>query len=263
MAKRLLTSAVGIILLFSVILAPIEVLYTAVLIVTVGAICELNKTVTSNLVLKVVGVISSATVFLSAISGYAIEGVVFISVVYILLSVILFGKEKVQNIYLLGFSTVIFSLFFSTLVMLRKDYSVYELLLLFVFAWLTDSGAYFAGRFFGKHKLAPTLSPKKTVEGAVGGVVMCVVASIIYMLILKYCFAYTLFDSFGYLKMISVSIVASIISQIGDLSFSAIKRDYNKKDYGNILPGHGGILDRFDSVILVSPFVFFLLNILK
>jgi phosphatidate cytidylyltransferase len=122
-------------------------------------------------------------------------------------------------------------------------------------AWVCDTCAYFAGRAFGKHKLAPVLSPKKTVEGAIGGTIGAVAVGAI--------FGYLLYknatDSSAtiYILMI-ITFVGSIISQIGDLLASGIKRDHDIKDYGNIIPGHGGIMDRFDSVIFVIPCIYFL-----
>lgn len=123
----------------------------------------------------------------------------------------------------------------------------YILFVLFVI-WATDTGAYFSGRFFGKRKLWPIISPNKTIEGAVGGLIIAIVVAVIFQMI--YPFDY----SFGY--MIFTSAVISIIGQIGDLVASAIKRTYAIKDSGNILPGHGGILDRLDSLIFVIPILY-------
>ena len=111
--------------------------------------------------------------------------------------------------------------------------------------WTTDSGAYFTGRKIGKRKLWPEISPNKTVEGFVGGIVWALVTAFIMSL---YKSTYELL-----LVLIGITIVASIFGQLGDLVESAIKRHYNVKDSGNILPGHGGILDRFDSLLFVLP----------
>ena len=115
--------------------------------------------------------------------------------------------------------------------------------------WTTDSGAYFVGRKLGKNKLWPEISPKKTVEGFVGGIVIAVLFAIAMQLI--YPFAQS------WLQLIFVTIIASIVGQMGDLVESAIKRHYGVKDSGNILPGHGGILDRFDSLLFVVPLLHF------
>ncbi len=126
-------------------------------------------------------------------------------------------------------------------------------------AWVCDTCAYFTGRALGKHKLAPILSPKKTVEGAIGGVVGAVAVGAI--------FGYLLYknetgDVSVIIVLMVITFVGSIISQLGDLLASGIKRDHNIKDYGQIIPGHGGIMDRFDSVIFVTPSVYFLAAVL-
>lgn len=119
-----------------------------------------------------------------------------------------------------------------------------------VIVWTTDSGAYFVGRKLGKHKLWPEISPKKTIEGFVGGIVIALVATVI--------FQYFAQLDVNYGVLLLVAFVASIIGQLGDLVESAIKRHYGVKDSGTILPGHGGILDRFDSLIFVLPLLHFI-----
>lgn len=114
----------------------------------------------------------------------------------------------------------------------------------------TDTGAYFFGRALGKHKLWPEISPNKTIEGAIGGIVLACIVAIIFHLIVP------VHDS-TYIVLI-VTIFASMCGQVGDLVESAFKRHYGVKDSGNILPGHGGILDRFDSWLFVFPFLHFI-----
>lgn len=116
--------------------------------------------------------------------------------------------------------------------------------------WATDTGAYFFGKAFGKNKLWPKISPNKTIEGAVGGIILASIVGIIFHLV--HPFDSTLLTIFG------VTIIASIFGQIGDLVESAFKRYFNVKDSGNILPGHGGILDRFDSLMFVFPLLHFI-----
>ena len=118
----------------------------------------------------------------------------------------------------------------------------------FIFAWVTDTFAYFTGRLFGKHKLIPAVSPKKTVEGAIGGAVCCALVAMLYGLLVEKCFG----GSPNYLVLALSGLVIAVVSQIGDLAMSAIKRQYGIKDYGKLLPGHGGLLDRFDSCIAVA-----------
>ncbi len=128
----------------------------------------------------------------------------------------------------------------------------YIYLLTFICAWVTDIFAYFTGRFLGKHKLIPAVSPKKTVEGAIGGVVFCVGAVVLFGFIIEKFFNPDGLFSANYLVLAISGVFISIVSQIGDLIMSVIKRHYGIKDYGKLFPGHGGILDRFDSVLAVS-----------
>ena len=120
--------------------------------------------------------------------------------------------------------------------------------LVFVAAWVCDSFAYFTGRFFGKHKLAPHLSPKKTIEGSIGGIIFAILGCMLYGLIIEKAFEV---DA-NYVALAIIGLILSIISQIGDLWASLIKREYGVKDYSQMMPGHGGIMDRFDSIIAIS-----------
>lgn len=132
------------------------------------------------------------------------------------------------------------------------------ILIPFVMAFLSDTGAYFFGLAFGKHKLAPTISPKKTVEGAVGGIVGAVVGMVLYCLVLQMFFDFTP----NYIFALIYGVVGSACAVFGDLCFSVIKRQTGIKDYGNLIPGHGGILDRFDSMVVVAPVAEILLILL-
>ncbi|MBE6535909.1 MAG: hypothetical protein E7677_04730 [Ruminococcaceae bacterium] len=129
-----------------------------------------------------------------------------------------------------------------------EDVGQYLYLLIFLGAWMTDIFAYFSGYFFGKHKLIPDVSPKKTVEGSIGGIIGCVLTFVIYGLVVDIAFERT--ANLFFLAL--VGFIVSVVSQIGDLLMSVIKRHYGVKDYGKIFPGHGGMLDRLDSVLIVS-----------
>lgn len=128
--------------------------------------------------------------------------------------------------------------------------------LLFLSSWGNDTLAYCAGRLFGKHKMSPKLSPKKTIEGAVGGVLGAGLLGFLYSLIVK---DMIMTDYNVSLIFTLVCMVGGLISIIGDLGASAIKRNYDIKDYGTLIPGHGGILDRFDSVIFIAPIIYYFL----
>lgn len=128
-------------------------------------------------------------------------------------------------------------------------------------SWATDICAYFAGRALGKHKLCPEISPKKTVEGAVGGVLGAVVFNLILFAVFSEFFFKT--DTIEIWQIILISMALSVISMFGDLSASIIKRNHNIKDFGKILPGHGGVMDRFDSCLFVLPALYLSLYLLN
>jgi len=135
---------------------------------------------------------------------------------------------------------------------------IYIYLLAFICAWVTDSFAYFSGRFFGKHKLIPSVSPKKTIEGAIGGVIFCVIGMLVFGLVIEKFFNPDGLIKANYLVLAISGVFISVVSQIGDLIMSLVKRHYGIKDYGKLFPGHGGILDRFDSVLAVSLILAFI-----
>ena len=144
----------------------------------------------------------------------------------------------------------------SSLVRLLGDGSGRTVILIpFILAYMADSGAYFIGCAWGRHKLAPSISPKKSVEGLFGGILFAVIGMLVYCLIMDFAFD----ANVNYLYAITYGIVGALTGTFGDLSFSAVKRQAGIKDYGNLIPGHGGVLDRFDSVIFVAPLTEFLL----
>ena len=153
------------------------------------------------------------------------------------------------------FMTVFYILAGFNSIMILRDFELggtYVYLTVFIGAWVTDTFAYFCGMLFGrggKHKLIPDVSPKKTVEGSIGGIVFCILAMLLFGLVVN-----NLSDTLhaNYLFLVIGGVLASVVSQIGDLCMSVIKRTYGIKDYGKLFPGHGGMLDRFDSVIAVS-----------
>ena len=123
--------------------------------------------------------------------------------------------------------------------------------LIFIIAFITDIFAYFAGYLFGKHKLIPKVSPKKTIEGSIGGILGSTLV----------CLGFGYYFNLNLTMIILLGFFGSIIAQMGDLFASSIKRYVGIKDYGKLIPGHGGVLDRFDSVILVAPFVYSVINL--
>lgn len=184
----------------------------------------------------------------------------FLYVLFLFLAAM--GSKKTVTLEKMGsafFVSVMIPFFLSSFLRIRQmEEGIFFLILPFVIAFLSDAFALFAGMLFGKHKLAPELSPKKTVEGAVGGVAGAVLGCFLYGLILSV--AYDFAPRYG--MLVIYGLLGSVVSQLGDLSFSYIKREYGIKDYGNIFPGHGGVLDRFDSVIFCAPLVELLLRYL-
>ena len=157
--------------------------------------------------------------------------------------------EKVALCYAAG---LLVPYLLTSLVRIRAmDGGKFYILTAFVIAFMADSGAYFVGRAFGKHKLARVISPNKTVEGAAGGVISAVLGMLLYSFILQVAFKLNV----NYLYAIFYGVFGSLASIVGDLAFSVIKRQNQVKDYGNLIPGHGGVLDRFDSMTMVAPLV--------
>jgi phosphatidate cytidylyltransferase len=180
--------------------------------------------------------------------------------IVILLAVYVFAFPKYNSEQI----TMIFFGFFYVALTLSYIFLVRDLpggkftvWLIFIGSWGADTMAYVVGRSIGKHKIVPVLSPKKSLEGFIGGVLGAVLIGVIYALIFKN----SLTAEFPN-PVFSFAVIAacsSVVSMIGDLAASAIKRDKQIKDYGKLLPGHGGILDRFDSVIFIAPIVYYLL----
>lgn len=162
-----------------------------------------------------------------------------------------FSKMKADQAIAAGFGFIYVGVMLGFIYLIRAGkQGIIFVWLVFLTSWIADTCAYFTGRFLGRHKMAPVLSPKKTVEGAVGGIVGSALAGILFSLIVlkgNYLF-----------RVAFISAVGAVISIFGDLAASAVKRDKGIKDYGTLIPGHGGILDRFDSVIFTAPVIYFL-----
>ena len=169
------------------------------------------------------------------------------------------GKLPFEKVLICVAGGFLIPYFVSALMRIRNmELGNVYILLPFVLAFMSDSCAYFAGRFLGKHKLAPTISPKKTVEGMFGGIAGAILGAVIFGLVLALGFQLKV----NFLFAVVYGILGSLASVIGDLAFSVIKRQTGIKDFGKIFPGHGGILDRLDSLSIVSPLTEALLIIL-
>lgn len=136
------------------------------------------------------------------------------------------------------------------------DHGMFYVIIAICSAWAADVGAFAVGSLLGKHKLCPNISPKKTIEGLVGGFVVDILAMLLFGFLFEASYHFTVSVDYGVLALLGF--VSAGLSVIGDLSFSLIKRSCHIKDFSELIPGHGGMLDRFDSVIFVAPFVAFL-----
>lgn len=258
MITRILTSIVGLIVFFGVLFIPESgmPLNCALCVVVAVMLFEVYRSIKSHKVLWIVGYITAILIMSSVIFSKVTVSVVFpISVILYFISMIfLHGIVDYQKIMSHCLFTYYITFFMGSLTMIRNEYGVFALLLAFICAWITDTGAYFTGRFLGKHKLIPTVSPKKTVEGAIGGTIFCVIIVLIYV------HGLGLVKSESIIYTIIFAVLTSVLSQLGDLVASSVKRDANIKDFGNLLPGHGGLTDRFDSVMFIAPVVLYLLK---
>jgi phosphatidate cytidylyltransferase len=171
-----------------------------------------------------------------------------------------FPKFRTEQIAVAFFGLFYVSIMLSYIYQVRiLEEGAWIIWLIFIGAWGSDTCAYIVGVLFGKHKIAPKLSPKKSLEGCIGGVAGAALIGFLYATGIK-----------GYIAELQnpqlifaiIGAASSVISQIGDLAASAIKRNHNIKDYGSLIPGHGGILDRFDSIIFTAPIVFYLATML-
>ena len=168
------------------------------------------------------------------------------------------GKVSFAKTAEIFMSITYISVAFSTLSLLRylnRETGAFLIALVFIVSWVCDAGAYFIGSLCGKHKLIPEISPKKTVEGAIGGIVIATAAFLVYGMILDY---FVEAMTVNYWILFVLGVLLSIVSQLGDLVASLIKREYGVKDYGRLFPGHGGVMDRFDSTISVSTLLMIL-----
>lgn len=161
------------------------------------------------------------------------------------------GKYPLEAVFVASFSLFYIFIGFNAILFIHdcEPGGKYLYYICFLGAWITDIFAYFCGRAFGKHKLIPDVSPKKTVEGSIGGTVFCILVMVIFGFVVEKLVPEI---SANLLIFAVAGVLIAVASQIGDLSMSVIKRKYGVKDYGFIFPGHGGVLDRFDSVIAVS-----------
>lgn len=182
-----------------------------------------------------------------SVSVFLLSTIIY--VVLFTISIIVKKQEfNIKEIFALLGVPLLYSAAFSALeCIITKPHGIYYLLLVVNFSSICDTGAYFTGVLFGKHKLCEHVSPKKTIEGAIGGIALSMIATAVLMLAFKM--------RTNIFVMLSVTALMCIVGMLGDLFASIIKRSVGVKDYSNLIPGHGGILDRFDSMLFISPAV--------
>lgn len=261
MKTRVISALVGLLLLGAVLcLFETAVLDVAIAALSVMAVYEMINAIGLSKNKIFTGVCAAfAAVFSSSfyqtmgsISGY----IEFCFGVVVLLFVMNHHKElKATDAAFAYFFTIFIPKAFSTILLFRSfgsPVSYFLVLMSLAVAWLNDTCAYFSGYFFGKRKLCPKLSPKKTVEGAIGGVF----GDLLVCCVLAFVYAKATGCAINWPSFAIFLPVGAVIAIFGDLAASAIKRQYGVKDYGKVMPGHGGVMDRFDSWIFVAPLLY-------
>ena len=270
MKKRIISAAIGIVLLIGIMWKIDTVIFViAFSLISAVASLELNKaTGVKNKLFLAVSFLFAAFVPINTAFPQIMSSDLFLIIialyVFVLFLIMIKWHETIrfENIGGAIYGSIVIPYCFSLIIRIgnagtyfddnfTKQEGLYLAVFTFMCCWLTDTFAYFVGRKFGRHKLCPKISPKKTVEGAVGGFVLSVVFNVlVYFLVDK---LMTPLNNIPLLFIIISSLILAIISMFGDLSASIIKRNYGVKDFGNIMPGHGGVLDRFDSCTFVFP----------
>ena len=266
MKTRIITAAVLVPLLF-VFLIVLPIPCTVVLFGVIGAIGAYEMLVGTGIVKNIrLAVYAAAMAFCMPLWCYygmsytlALGGILVYA--FLIFGELMLSKAKLplRTVGLTFLSGTLLPFLLCAVVRIHSGVNGRMLVFIpFIAAYMSDSGAYFVGSFWGKTKLAPVISPKKTVEGALGGVAGAVISMMIYCLILQFGFGLQV----NYLYGLIYGVSGALAGMFGDLCFSAIKRQTGIKDYGKIFPGHGGVLDRFDSVIVVAPLMELLLQLI-
>lgn len=227
-------------------------LYLMSLVLTIMAIYEFTNALRKKDIYScsIIGYALSVVFFLKNLLKIDVKFILLTTVFLIIICffVHLIKKQDIKLFFasIIGFLYIAFGFDAIISIINNFDYGYIYVWLVFLISILSDTMAYFTGRFFGKHKLAPILSPKKTLEGSIGAIAFSTIG----------CVTFGKVFNLNILLMVILGFAGSIISQVGDLVASYVKRKVEIKDYSNLIPGHGGILDRFDSIILVSQFIY-------
>ena len=266
MKSRILVAVVGVPVLLYVVLAapPIVMMIALAILAGVGGY-ELQRCVSGAKEGVLVGM-SGSCAGLTVIWYYnmpdAVEGLFLLELLIFFGYAIFKGGEVKFNQIMAGlFGCIAIGWSFASFLRLEASglHRAY-LLLPFILSFACDTFAFFTGLALGKHKLAPKVSPKKTVEGSVGGLVGNVACGLLFVFVMNRFFGGS---AIGYGPMALMALVCGAVAQIGDLSFSLIKREFGIKDYGRLFLAHGGVLDRFDSVLFVTPVIEIIFSFLE
>jgi phosphatidate cytidylyltransferase len=257
---RLLSGIVLVLLAVILIVAGGEVLLFATLAISLIGMLELYRVFKmEKSLLAGVGYLAAALFYCNLEWNFLPDLLLlFLGCMILLMFVYVFSYPKYQAAQVMAtfFGVFYVAVMLSFVYRIRMlDNGLYLAFLVFLCSWGCDTCAYCVGKLIGKHKMSPKLSPKKSVEGAVGGVAGAALLTALY------CFIFRASMGLGSREIALLAVIAAIaglISMVGDLTASAIKRNYDIKDYGNLIPGHGGILDRFDSMIITAPIIYYL-----
>ena len=259
---RLISGIVLVLIALVVIISGGPVLAATLFIISVIGLNELYRALGIEdgkfSPLAAVGYLGCAAYYIMVYCGYmAYTMKVVIAVLVLVMAVYVFTYPRYKTDQVTGtfFGVLYVAVMLSFIYELRQmQNGVYLVWLIFLSSWGCDTCAYCVGMLIGKHKMAPKLSPKKSTEGGIGGIVGAALIAVLYAL------AINRFGNAGadVLTYAVIGAAGGAVSQIGDLAASAIKRNYDIKDYGTLIPGHGGILDRFDSVIFTAPIIYYL-----
>lgn len=260
---RLISGIVLVILALAVILTGGPVLAAVLAAISVIGMNELYRAVKVEdgrfsplAMVGYLGCISYYILVFSGLTAYTMTVLIAFMILFMAVYVFTYPRYHVNQVTAAFFGVVYVAVMLSCIYQLRiMENGKYLVWLIFLASWGCDTCAYCVGMLIGKHKMSPKLSPKKSVEGAVGGVAGAALLGAVY----AYAVSGPMGGKPGYIPVFAlICAVGGLISMVGDLAASAIKRNYDIKDYGKLIPGHGGILDRFDSVIFIAPVIYYL-----
>lgn len=257
---RLLSGIALVIVLLATGILGGKILWGFCLAISLIGLYEFYKVFKIEKTLGVVGYVFAAAYYLSLLlyKG-SVNGALFLAIELMVVAgvyVLKYPKYNTEQVFASILGLLYLPLMLSYIYQIRiAEDGLYSLWLIFICSWGCDTCAYCVGMLFGKRKLAPVLSPKKSIEGAIGGVAGAAVLGAIYGVAVNN----SMVMENAPLVFAIICAVGAVISQFGDLIASGIKRQHNIKDYGKLIPGHGGILDRFDSVIFTAPMIYALL----